>query len=463
MVDLILADDLTDGQREDLEIVQESSRLLMQLLNELLDVSKIEAGKLDLDPAPFDLRGAIEGVAGLFAARGLEKGIAVRWSVAPGVAEARIGDEVRVRQILSNLVGNAVKFALQGEVHLSVAPGDEPESLHFTVVDTGIGIPPEKQDLVFHAFTQADGSTSREFGGTGLGLTIAGQLSGLMGGDIWLESEAGKGTTFHVTISLPIAEGATSAEETPEAETGPATDQLHIVVAEENLVNIKVATRILERAGHRVTIAEDVQQAVDLAAMGPDVILMDLQMPVLDGIEATCAIRTLELATGKHVPIVAMTAHAMDSYRTDCQEAGMDGFLTKPINAADLIDEIERVTATPSTTAFDFAGTMARLADDEELLSEAAVAFVEDAGNLLEEMRRALAEEDGVALGRAGHALKGAAAIFGGDQLVGTARGLEDIAASGNLAPAEDAVWALETLTAQLLMELAPYISRFAA
>jgi len=132
-------------------------------------------------------------------------------------------------------------------------------------------------------------------------------------------------------------------------------------------------------------------------------------------------------------------------------------------NAADLIDEIERVTATPSTTAFDFAGTMARLADDEELLSEAAVAFVEDAGNLLEEMRRALAEEDGVALGRAGHALKGAAAIFGGDQLVGTARGLEDIAASGNLAPAEDAVWALETLTAQLLMELAPYISRFAA
>jgi signal transduction histidine kinase/CheY-like chemotaxis protein len=454
MVDLLLQDDLSEDQREDLSIVKESSGLLLSLLNDLLDVSKIEAEKLDLESASFDLRATAASINALFTPKALEKGVRIICEFPDDLPAFRLGDQMRVRQIFSNLVGNAVKFTHEGQIKLSVLPTDAPDMLHFSVADTGIGIPQEKQQFVFQAFTQADGSTSREFGGTGLGLNIAGQLTKLMGGEIWLASEAGVGTTFHVTLKLPI--DGTAQE--PRFDTGTleekSTQQVHILLAEDNLVNQRVATRILEKAGHHVTIAEDGAQAVELAKEHCDLVLMDLQMPVLDGMEATRAIRQNEEGSGTRVAIVAMTAHAMDSYRQQSQEVGMDGFLTKPIDALLLLAEVVRLTSNQPHPAFNRTETMARLGDDEELLMEAADAFVTEAGQLLDEVRRAAAEGDPNGLLHAAHSLKGSAAIFGADKLVSTASWVEEMGREGRLSKADDAVWLLENEAQRLISEL---------
>ncbi|MDA0799134.1 MAG: ATP-binding protein [Chloroflexi bacterium] len=358
MVDLLLQDELSEPQREDLNIVKESSDVLLHLLNDLLDVSKIEAEKLELELARFDLHATAENINALFTPKALEKGVSISCEFPTAMPVFRVGDEMRVRQILSNLVGNAVKFTHEGQIKISLLATPDPDVLHFAVSDTGIGIPEEKHQFVFQAFTQADGSTSREFGGTGLGLNIAGQLTKMMGGEIWLESEAGAGTTFHLTLRLPVADGAHQ----PTAETGAPADespnQVHILLAEDNFVNQRVATRILEKAGHRVTVVEDGAQAVEFAKQQPDLILMDLQMPILDGIEATRAIRQNEEESGGRAAIVAMTAHAMDSYRQQCLEAGMDGFLTKPIDANLLLAEIERLTSDLPEPVFDRVATL---------------------------------------------------------------------------------------------------------
>jgi signal transduction histidine kinase/DNA-binding response OmpR family regulator len=460
MVDLLLQDDLSEDMREDLGIVKESSGVLLHLLNDLLDVSKIEAEKLELEFAPFDLRATGENVSALFTPKASEKGVGIFCEIDGGILTQRVGDEMRVRQILSNLVGNAVKFTQEGEIRLRVIPvEDDPDLLHFAVSDTGIGIPEEKQQYVFQAFTQADGSTSREFGGTGLGLNIAGQLTKMMGGEIWLASEAGVGTTFHFTLRLPVDASSVQASVNADAPGGASTSQLHVLLAEDNLVNQRVATRILEKAGHRVTVVEDGEQAVaEAAKQRPDLILMDLQMPVMDGMEATRAIRLAEQAVGGRVVIVAMTAHAMDSYRQQCMEAGMDGFLTKPIDATALLAEIDLLTAGQVELAFDRTATMSRLGDDEELLLEAAGAFVEEAGVLLEEVRRAVAEEDAPGLRLAAHSLKGSASIFGADKLVATAKWVEEMAHEERVSEVDDAVWLLENEAQQLMSELMPLL-----
>jgi signal transduction histidine kinase/CheY-like chemotaxis protein len=460
MVDLLLLDELSDEQREDLTIVKESSDVLLHLLNDLLDVSKIEAAKLELEFASFDLHSTTDSINALFTPKAAEKGVHISCEFGEGVTKQRMGDEMRVRQILSNLVGNAVKFTHQGEIRISVlATVADPDLLRFSVADSGIGIPQEKQQYVFQAFTQADGSTSREFGGTGLGLNIAGQLTKMMGGEIWVASEAGEGTTFHFTLRLPVAVGFPQVGDTSDAPNNESPTQLHVLLAEDNAVNQKVATRILQKAGHRVTVVEDGAQALEFAKQHqPDLILMDLQMPVMDGIEATLAIRRHEAATGGRVAIVAMTAHAMDSYRQQCLEAGMDGFLTKPIDANLLVTEIDRVTASQEQVAFDKEATMTRLGDDEELLVEAASAFIDEAGQLLDELRRAVAEHDAPGLRHAAHSLKGSAAIFGAGKLVLTAKWVEEMGKEDRLGEAGDAIWLLENEAQQLIGELLPVL-----
>jgi len=464
MVDLLLDSNLTEDQRESLVIIQESAGVLMRLLNDILDLSKVEAGKLELDAAAFEVRSAVASVVGLLTPQGAEKGVSIAWSVEENVPEQLLGDDIRFRQILVNLIGNAVKFTSDGAISVSAARDipDKPGHLHLRVTDTGIGIPPEKQKLIFQAFTQADGSTTREFGGTGLGLTIAGQLAALMDGEIWLESKTGIGSTFHVTMNMPTAVGPAKLQPEPEKSRQATTERrnLHVLLAEDSKLNVRVASRLLERAGMSVTVATDGKQALASLDPRPDLILMDVQMPEMDGLDATKILRERERETGDHIPVIAMTANARPSDRDECIAAGMDGYVSKPITIQTLLAEIDEVLSmvvptTPVSDAIDIPATLDRLDGDRELLVDAAAAFVEDAGNVLQGIRQAVADGDGNGIARAAHTLIGSAGTFGADSLVASSRQLEAVGRSGELGEAEDAMWKVEAEAERVLEALA--------
>ncbi|MHB1699052.1 MAG: PAS domain-containing hybrid sensor histidine kinase/response regulator [Acidobacteriaceae bacterium] len=483
MTDLALDTELTEEQREYLETVKLSADSLLNVINDILDFSKIEAGRVDLEAAEFNLRDCVDSTLKTLALRAGESGLELLCDIAHDVPEVVRGDSTRLRQILYNLLGNAIKFTAEGEVALKLdveeAVGLE-RVLRFSVSDTGIGIPPEKQKVIFDPFTQADASTTREYGGTGLGLTITSRLIRMMGGEIRVESEPGKGSTFHFTIRVAMAEGAslpaiasslgvlsgthvlvvddnqtnrrildgmlsrwdmrvttvesgerglaelaqaqasgdpytlilsdmhmprmdgfdfveriqalpehsscaiimlTSAGHRGDAarcrelklaaylmkpvrqselretiarhlgalDRAPAASLhrvsarigggLRVLLAEDNPVNQRVALRLLEKRGHTVEIASNGRQAIDAIALAPyDLVFMDVQMPEMDGIEATLAIRQREAATGRRQPIIALTAHAMKGDQDRCLAAGMDGYLSKPIRPQDLDD-----------------------------------------------------------------------------------------------------------------------------
>jgi PAS domain S-box-containing protein len=490
MTDLALDTEMSPEQREYLETVKLSADALLGVINDVLDFSKIEAGKMDIDAVDFNLRDTLEGTMKSLALRGDEKGLELLCEVAPEVPEVMRGDFSRLRQVIVNLVGNAIKFTEQGEVGLKVGVDAEEGTdriLHFVVSDTGIGIPAEKLQAIFAPFTQADTSTTRKYGGTGLGLTISKRLVDMMGGKIWVESEVGRGTQFHFTVRLgvtdtkPIVIGTIAPPEIlrgvkvlvvddnrtnrrilsgmltrwemkptlveggdealaelsaawqagtpypliitdllmPEMDgfglverirqrpelaaptimmltsaghrgdavrckelgvaaylmkpirqselreaiarvlgareqggaiplvtrysLGDARDpdsSLRVLLAEDNAVNQRLATRLLEKRGHRVMVAGNGREAIEaLEKETFDLVLMDVQMPEMDGFEATMAIREKERTTGAHLPIIALTAHAMKGDRERCLGAGMDGYLAKPIRATEL-DEI---------------------------------------------------------------------------------------------------------------------------
>jgi signal transduction histidine kinase/ActR/RegA family two-component response regulator len=351
MTALALATDLNEQQRDYLTTVQNAAESLLCLLNDILDFSKIEAGKLTLEALPFDLREVVEQTVKSLRVSADQKGLAVGWRVDPAIPARLAGDPVRFRQILTNLVSNAIKFTEQGrvdvEVDLEAALSDE-VAIRIAVRDTGIGIPPDKLATIFEPFTQADGSTTRRFGGTGLGLSISSRLAELMGGRIWVESELGKGSTFYVTLRFPAA--APEAPTSPQrAETGRrAAPGLRILVAEDNPINQKVIARMLETEGHRVTVAADGRQALEFIEREPfDLILMDVQMPGMSGLEAARRIRERERATGGRIPIIALTASAMKGDRERCLEAGMDDYLSKPVRPAALQEIIARYAPSP--------------------------------------------------------------------------------------------------------------------
>jgi signal transduction histidine kinase/CheY-like chemotaxis protein len=354
MVELALSDRPSPQVAEYLRIALRSADVLLRVINDILDFSKIEAGKLELESVEFDVREWLEETVAAFRPRAREKGIELYVELGSDVPRRVRGDVTRLRQILVNLLGNALKFTERGSVRVCVTRGSTPpdssvERLHVSVSDTGIGISPEKQQSIFEPFAQADASMTRKFGGTGLGLGICSRLVQMMGGGMWVESEPGRGSTFHCTAVLGLAPGSQETSDvvpagcrsSAEAACAPS---LRILLAEDNPVNQVVAVKMLEHHGHSVSIAASGREAIERFRSQPfDVVLMDVQMPEMDGFEATAALRALETGSGRRVPIVAMTAHAMQGDRERCLRAGMDAYVSKPIHKDALFGAIEAV------------------------------------------------------------------------------------------------------------------------
>ncbi len=351
MTDLALATDLTREQREYLTLVKTSADALLDIIDDILDFSKIEAGKLRLNPVPFRLRDSLADTVRTLALKAQEKKLELACHIAPDVPDGLVGDLGRLRQVLVNLIGNAVKFTERGGVTVRaevIAGAENTAEVHFTVQDTGVGIPSDQQVLIFTRFYQGDTSVTRRYGGTGLGLAIASKLVALMGGRIWVESAVGRGSTFHFTARFGVTPSPASLLQTaaadPERGRQPQLPPLHILLAEDNEVNQRLVVSLLEKHGHRVTVATNGRDTIAAWEKGQfDLILMDVQMPELDGLAAATAIRQREQSMGRRLPILALTAHALKGQREICLAAGMDGYITKPIRSGELFAAMAEV------------------------------------------------------------------------------------------------------------------------
>src|ERR1700733_7813887 len=594
MTELALETNLNAEQREYLSMVKTSADSLLTLINDILDFSKIEAGKLEIEKIDFEFKQSIGETLKTMAQRAHMKNLELAWRVGPGVPEHLKGDVGRLRQVLVNLVGNAVKFAERGEVTVDVEKQAEDDSgvlLHFRVRDTGIGIPKQKKPMIFEAFTQADSSSTRNYGGTGLGLAITSRLVELIGGNLWVESEPGKGSTFHFTGHFGFAGDRDHTRETadpevlsglrvlvvddnetnrtilvemlsawglePSAATGgkealealkraqskglplrliitdmqmpgmdgcdlsheirrspdfgripilllsssarhgeatrcrklaiasyltkpvqpsellaallaavsqtidvqklsptpavPAEDdtpRLKILIAEDNAVNRILATALLEKRGHTVLATENGREAIDtLERETVDLVLMDIQMPVMDGFEAIRAIRKKEQITGAHLPIIALTAHAMKGHRERCIEAGADEYVTKPIRMSELFAAMKRVETdkpgpapvTPPSVAaapshdLDMAAALERVDGDRELFEELARLFADESPENMARIRQGMKTGDARAIEMLAHKIKGAALSLGSPMVSEAASDLESQARTGEL------------------------------
>jgi two-component system, sensor histidine kinase and response regulator len=593
MTELALETNLSEEQREYLSMVKTSADALLSVINDILDFSKIEAGKMDLDLSVFSVRELLEETIKAFGVTAGEKRLELVSDIRSDIPPLVQGDSTKLRQVVVNLLGNAIKFTDHGEVVLQVDVDKREEQtveLHFIVRDSGIGVPKEKQQLIFEAFAQADGSSRRKYGGTGLGLTISSRLVAMMGGRIWLESEPGQGSTFHFTarFELPqavpqkpdvdgqlslagipvlvvddnptnrrileqtllqwgmnpvsVASGwaalaalrraketgnptplvlldaqmpqldgfATAAKikqdpalltatimmltsggqrgdadrcrqvgisaylskpvrqrELREAilrvlglrQRGEATklvtryslekppERLRILLAEDNAINREVASRILSKRGHFVEVVPDGKMALKaLDIQDFDVVLMDIQMPEMDGFEATAEIRRKEGASGRHIPIVAMTAHAMKGDRERCLAAGMDGYISKPIQAEELLKVTETFgrdsgplenVREQENAVFDHDLALARVDGDQLLLSDLAQLFCEECPRMLVAVQEAISAQDAKRLERAAHSLKGSIATFAAQGAHDAALQLERLARAGDLSTTE--------------------------
>ncbi|MCH8199871.1 MAG: response regulator [Chloroflexi bacterium] len=465
LTQLVLDTELGESQRDHLSMVKGSAHSLLALLNDILDISRIEADKLQLELIGFNLRERLSGVVAGLSLQAHEKGLDLSCEVAPDMPDTVIADPQRIDQVLINLVGNAIKFTDRGSVAISVDmihEADGERSLHFAVRDTGIGIPPDQQAAIFEAFTQADGSTTRRFGGSGLGLTISKELVTLSGGRLWVESEPGAGSTFHFTVRCGLLADVTSAPEEPEpVEPRPAAPPggeraLRVLLAEDNLVNQRLGAALLERRGHRVVVVPNGREAVAAYESRPfDVILMDAQMPEMDGFEATAAIRERE-APGAHMPIVALTAHAMKGDRERCLEAGMDDYLSKPLEPAKLT-EVLAEAARSQPPVLDREAAMEQVDGDTALLGKITELYAGIAPGMVAEIRQAVRLSDAKALEHASHALKGCIANLGAKRAGAVALRLEDIGRSGDLGDAGAVLSRLETEIAWFTEELAEF------
>jgi signal transduction histidine kinase/CheY-like chemotaxis protein/HPt (histidine-containing phosphotransfer) domain-containing protein len=612
MTELALDTPLSSEQHEYLSMAKNSADALLAILNDILDFSKIEMRKLDLERIPFSLRDHLADLVKPLALRAEQKGLELVCHVLPDVPHAATGDPGRLRQVLVNLIGNAIKFTERGQILVQVqVESRSPDrfTLHYFVSDSGIGIPPEKHHTIFEPFKQADGSTTRRFGGTGLGLSISSSLVDMMGGRIWVDSAPHEGSSFHFTVALgvtdvrpeamaldlvgvrvlvvddnavnrrvlhdllrrwkmlPVAVDSAAAamrtiaaahdqqqpfalvlldahmpdvdgfaaarairsdptfgtatimmlsssgqheevarcaaigiahhltkpvdqrdllsaitrvlaHELPARASVPAamlpTDlpdrRLNVLIAEDNVVNQRLAASLLERRGHRVTIAANGREAVQAAAHGQfHVVLMDVQMPEMGGFEATAAIRAREASTpDQHLPIIAMTAHAMKGDRERCLAAGMDEYVTKPLDSRRLCAVVEDLAGgrTPSDSATidgdvdatgadgPLDGALARVGGDRELLAEITRLFIEDAPRHLDGIERAIASGNSDGLRRAAHGLKGAAANFDAHAVVDVARELEEMGRASTFDHALSALDRLRSETDRLLTTL---------
>jgi PAS domain S-box-containing protein len=455
MTELALETQLTDEQRDYLGMVRTASRALLDVINDLLDFAKIDAGKLELDPHPFALRQSLDEALRPLTFRARGKGLDFSWHVENDVPDRLVGDWPRIRQILLNLTGNALKFTERGNVVISVerdAGSAEPEpdgaprsplgALRFIVRDTGIGIPPEKLPLVFEPFIQADGSMTRKYGGTGLGLSISTKLAALMGGQVSAASTPGKGSAFTLVAPLePAGENFPSRESADRVTAPPPCRPLHLLVAEDNPVNQKLVLRLLEKHGHTAEIAGDGRAALAALETGHfDGVLMDIQMPEMDGLEVTSRLRARE-RPGSHLPVIAMTAHARAGDHLRCLGAGMDAYLAKPLNAVELLTVLAEVVAPqnsaparreksadkpPDAEVLNLRVALERVGGDRQLLRELGDICLANIPGWLGDVRSALASRDGPRLRRAAHSIKGAVASIGGEEAAATAARLEE-------------------------------------
>jgi signal transduction histidine kinase/CheY-like chemotaxis protein len=337
---------LSSEDRRHLEMAQESAQALLGLLNDILDFSKIEANKLELAAVAYDPRHLVESVCSLFVPVAEQKGLRLDWEAGESVPAWVSGDDVRVRQVLMNLVSNAVKFSSHGGVRVDLG-GGKPGEIVFSVADTGPGVPADARERIFEPFRQADGSTSRKHGGSGLGLAISTRLAAMMGGRLWLDTSTAAGSCFRFSVQAPKAEKPATEIAAPVRPSRP----LSILVVEDNRVNQKLILKLLERAGHLTALANNGKEALELIESSHfDLALMDVQMPEMDGVETTFRIRHREnLAGAQRMPIIGLTAHAMKGDRERFLAAGMDDYLSKPVAVEDLYAALSRAVTAPVT------------------------------------------------------------------------------------------------------------------
>jgi PAS domain S-box-containing protein len=515
MTELALLEPLSAGVRGDLETVKESADVLLTLINEVLDLSRIEAGVPFLESQPFSLQPLLEETLKVHARRASEKGLELACHVAPAVPDRLVGDPLRLRQVLSNLLGNAVKFTDRGGVVLCVdVEADCSADVHvqFAVTDTGIGIAPEYHHRVFEPFTQADPSMTRRFGGSGLGLAIVSRLVKMMGGRIELASQLGQGSTFSCTVPLRRANDPPASESQPRlleqlkdlpslvvdrhAGTRGLLEQtaprpLRILLAEDTPANQKLTVQLLRRRGHTVVVAQNGQEAVERLGQEPfDVVLMDVQMPVMDGFQATGEIRRMQQGAPTRTPIIAMTAHALKGDRERCLAAGMDAYLSKPINAQELIALIERLANPPCVAQptpaqdplssvpldplpadppvpptvsqagpaeFDLEEAVRKCFGQESMFHEMVGCFFDESDVLVEQMRSALVQGNGEEAYRAAHRLKNTVVYLGAAPATEAVREVERFSKANDLTAAAHAVGELEQRLGRLKPILAEH------
>ncbi len=455
MIDVALPKAEAPLVRDCLETAKGSADLLLALLNDLLDSARIESGRLLLESAPFSLRRLLDQVATILAARAAGKGLVFSCRVADGTPDAFVGDAVRLKQVLLNLAGNAVKFTEHGEVEVAVRAldGESGRRLELSVRDTGIGISAADQTRLFQPFSQVDPSMTRQFGGTGLGLSISKSLVELMGGRIAVASEPGRGSTFSFTIALPEASGlpASAAAALPAV----AARQLRVLLVDDNPATRKMLAYVIRDRGHLVETAGDGREAVAASARDRyDAILMDVQMPGMDGLEATAAIRAQQ-GDGPRVPILAMTAHAMESDRERCLAAGMDGYLAKPVGASTLVGVLESLGGGPpvpgpaappplvaarprgSATVFDPAAALERCFHSVAMLRDMIAFHLSEEPALTASMQAALAQGELAEVARLAHRMNGTVVFLGAQPASDAALHLERTCrAPGAIGPA---------------------------
>ncbi|HLF25118.1 MAG TPA: response regulator [Anaerolineae bacterium] len=467
MLDLALGTALTDEQRAYLDTAKASSNTLLTIVGDILEFSEMEAGQLALDEREVDPWEPVEKTIEIMRPRAEEKGLNLTARLSPDVPRALLGDGNRLRQVLVNLVSNALKFTEQGEVEVKVTRNDEGGTrhetsdaiqhsafciLHFSVRDTGIGIPPDKQGVIFEPFRQADTSATRRYGGLGLGLATAHYLVQRVGGRLWVESAGapGQGSVFHFTVTL-----GKKQSQTPIAQPAVQARSLQILLAEDSPTNQLIAVSNLKKAGHTVVVANNGLVAVKAfetagqcgSRSAFDVVLMDVAMPELDGLDATRAIREREKSSGGHVPIIAMTAFTTKEYRDKCMQAGMDAYVSKPVR----IDELSKIIepflterAEPVAPPVDLKEALEVVGDDVDILRNAVLLASDEIPIQLARLKDALGRQDAAAVEAGAHRLKGVMGNVGGLAAHEAAQQLETMAEQGNLAGGLAGAQALE-------------------
>ena len=476
MTQIALESAPTEHQRHLLSTVESAAKNLLGIINDLLDVSKIGAGKLVLDQTDFFLRAVVQDTARALVPRAHRKGLERVCHVSPDVPDALVGDAGRLRQVLMNLIGNAIKFTEQGKVGVEVTAGGHgtgasvgaPVVLRFAVRDTGIGIPREKQSTIFRAFEQADPSTTRKYGGTGLGLTIASQLAALMGGEITLDSAPGRGSTF--VFTAPFADRSSSEVADPFPPSSPSDalrdspppalfPSLRILVGEDNELNAALLRELLDRRQHRAQFATDGRAVLASAETGGfDLLLLDLHMPKMNGFEVARVIRAGELGTNRHLPIIALTARSTSRDRELCLAAGMDEFLPKPFEADWLWAAVDRlIAAFPPERAkrwsvLDPAAIVRAGGGEAAVLEKLCEVLRRNLPGRLARARSAHGDSNARSLREAAHALGGSLAVFSTTAALVAAK-LEDAAGRGEIVGCAALLDRLESMCAELLEE----------